>query len=154
MLEQLKSLADRLEGLSGADRFVDAEIWAAMQGVRLVGFAPRGNGYDLEFSGQPQFPDWPGIPTLTESLDATVALVERATKVEPIAMVEKAIANLLERGWNPNIPFGPQLARAILRALIAAKIEEADTRALALTELAELDAEEIMSIPTADGDGE
>lgn len=166
-VEALTLLSDRMEGLSGPSEEVDALILCALA-APAGSFVERSriNGAwcihteDKDRSGAHRLWErtgkwyrregWP----LTSSLDATVALVERATKVEPIAMVEKAIANLLERGWNPNIPFGPQLSRAILRALIAAKIEEAETRSLALTELAELDAEEIISIPTAYGDGE
>lgn len=138
MLEQLKSLADRLEGLSGPDRETDValEIWAHP----FLKDLPR----DAAGWSHPEYGRIRPAQAYTSSLDAAVALVERemAPKlldiegsweprdkaVWPAWSVRWYPAGVDRDGksWHAQVGTGPTPAIALLRALLAAKIAEAE----------------------------
>lgn len=113
----------------------------------------------------------PAWPLYTSSLDAVVALVERALPGwfltldryvmddlddDRESLLAKTAAAHRWRVWlryegKKAFALAPTAPLAILRALVAAKIGEAKTRAKALSDLAEMDAEEIAAISTTSG---
>lgn len=141
MLEQLKSLAERLEGLSGPDREVDALIESAFD----PDWVPD-TEWKFGFVRNRGCPTWiKSSATFTSSLDAAVALVERVMvpmlldiegswkprdrAVWPAWSVRwyPAAVDRNGKNWRAVVGTGPTPAIALLRALVSAKIEEART---------------------------
>lgn len=126
MLDQLQSLADKLEGLSGADRETD---WHIADAFQLPEPWPHSTLWPPFVEGS-RFDK--RIPTYTASLDATVALVEQVLPGWAWAVMsaspneDKPWAGLARSrgamtGFGETAPTAPL---ALLRALVSAKIEE------------------------------
>lgn len=144
----LQALAERLDGLSGPDRATDCELAVALDGFWYDDGAIYARaGYCHEVDGvictPGQAPDML-VPKYTYSLDAAVALVERVLPgwfltldryvMDDFAdmdegMLSEACADhrwrvWLKRGGKKGFSLGPTPPLALLRALVAAKMEE------------------------------
>lgn len=116
MLDQLQSLATRLEGLSGADRAVGFEICKAFLAPNYDGTAEQWFGHDRHADP-------------TASLDVAVALVERLAPDLWFALA-RFPNNREDCRWVVQDRngigrwFAPTAPLALLRALVSAKLEE------------------------------
>lgn len=76
----LQELLRRVEGATGADREIDLEIGLALAGWKHLPIDASGNEWLKADDGYWAWPPRPGQdwPSFTESMDATLGLVERA----------------------------------------------------------------------------
>lgn len=156
MLDQLQYLATRLEGLSGPDRDVDCGLEQIFFGGDVYVQTAQGSMEPTYFVKRPSanhlsgFAKEPVYP-YTASLDAAVALVVRLYPAYEIVLAKQTS---FKHGvyWSAELGDGleveaPTAPLALLRALVSAKIEEAQARrSHSLSQLAESDTEEIMGI--------
>lgn len=124
-MSELAALIERVEALAGPDREVDREIGLLIGGWKATN-DQCGAAFIIEGD---RYPDHPGseYPALTESLDAAVALVEKALPGchwEVTTTGWKPGATIM---WRPLTPWGsqgayaPTPAIALILALLRAK---------------------------------
>ncbi len=129
-MRDLDGLIEKIEGLDGPDRDVDAEICIALQyggenseGASNVRTDPDWEGdliFEIEGDTQPECCN--PIPALTSSLDAAIALVERVLPEQWWNILREAIELL---GWmsayNKSLDIKPvDLSRFVIVALLRA----------------------------------
>lgn len=77
-MTNFNELADRCEKATGADRNLDAQIWASWQGVELLEFdCSRSNTEVFSYDGALRYPDWPAAGHYTASIDDAMTLVPK-----------------------------------------------------------------------------
>lgn len=145
-MTDLVALLARVEGATGPDREIDAEVCAAfryMPGVELPGLA---EGWEWLWEAGWILGDGPSVKAIpvragkrgisgstrkpqhvTASIDAAVALAEQVLpEHDAINVLRKGFEWLTQtRGWSQTQPRGPQLALALVAAIIRAKMGEA-----------------------------
>lgn len=145
-MDSMEDLLAKVAAAEGPDREIDARIWQAMNPDQQVLFyggdvrtrrpAEYGRLADFPLEG---FDDWEGIaghvgaPSLTSSVDAALALVERVLPGVRLRMGYEADADPDEGDdgpWfaridGPRFYSAPTLPLAMLRALLSALITKA-----------------------------
>lgn len=126
--EHLTALVERVE--SGSDRELDFDILIAFgwRDERKYGFLADLGG-EHYWIGSPDC--WNGEPPfVTSSLDDAISLAERVlpeiTDNSAADFLAGAIEEMMQRGWRPSDPNVPQIARAVIAALLRA-LQSKDT---------------------------
>jgi hypothetical protein len=120
MTTDLTALRERVSGLSGPDREVDAEIAEALGQTPPEAFRLYGNGLGTAQTGKfgtGPYTVW-ASPAFTASLEAVLALAERVLPGNGTIIVAEALRLVARRGWRA--PFHEFLAQCALLALLSA----------------------------------
>ena len=131
----LTDLLVRLEAAEGADRELDALLCIHFQWVgapaRYVDGGAKMLAFIADHPNKGGCADHHGLPALTASLDASMALAERtgaAVGIDAAQMLHEALEAMANGGWRDDKPIAPQIANYLLCALVKAKIAQAESQ--------------------------
>lgn len=132
MTEALTELLERTGKATKPDRDLDRAI---VEALGFEFFGGRNPGWwDAPDPEKPHKGEWKSA-RLTASLDAALALCERVRTeqglhVHTVDLLNEAVEAMLVRGWKPNQPLAPQLARYLIVVLLESLIERGEANAL------------------------
>ena len=125
-MTDLSALIERVESGTGSDRQLEIAICSAVfDATRHKGWW---NFQAMRPRDEPEKPAsefWKRFgPSYTTSLDAVLSLIEaklpEITDNSPADFLAGCIDEMMERGWRPDEPNGPQFCRAALSGLLRA----------------------------------